>query len=269
MGAPLSRPCVLVFAGLDPSGGAGIQADIESIGATGSHALPVVTALTVQDNDRAFAIHPVEARVLRHQSDVLSEKIPVSAVKIGIVGNRANADTIADVICRLRETQPDLPVVLDTVLGSGKGYTLTEGDAVSALAPLIPLATLVTPNLPEMARLSPGTHTLPEQAKQLLARGCQHVLLKGGHGDDPQHVTNYWFSAEQERRWVWPRLDGGFHGSGCTLASLFAGLLAQGLSMEAVLQKGQAYCQTMLENAYIISEGQRIPGRGTGMNHHC
>ena len=112
-----SRKCVLVFSGLDPSGGAGIAADIEAIGAVGAHALPVVTALTVQDNDTVFAVNPVDASVLAYQARVLIRKIPVSAVKIGIVGNRENADAIGGVIAELREELPELPVVLDTVVG--------------------------------------------------------------------------------------------------------------------------------------------------------
>lgn len=263
--APPVRPCVLIFAGLDCSGGAGIQADVEAVGAVGAHPLPLATALTVQDNDRVMAVNPVDPAIWRRQAEVLLEKIPVAAVKIGAIGNRANAEALALLIARIRKGLPQLPVVLDTVLGSGHGDLLTEGRAEHVIAPLIPLATLATPNLPEAARLNPAADGIAAQAKFLLDAGCAHVLIKGGHGDDRKNVTNYWFSGGQTKSWTWERLPGAFHGSGCTLASLFAGLLAQGMDMEKALEKGQAVCQRMLAASYAIAEGQRIPNRHVGL----
>lgn len=254
------RPCVLVFAGLDPSGGAGISADIEAIGAMGAHALPVVTALTVQDNNRVFAVNPVDSAILRHQAQVLSDRIPIAAVKVGIVGNRANAEAIADTIIRLREEQPGLPVVLDTVLGSGHGFLLSEGGPEQAIAPLIPLATVITPNLPEAARLCPGAADLEEQARHLLSLGSANVLIKGGHGEGGS-VVNRWFSPSESRTWSWERLPGEFHGSGCTLASAIAGLLAQGLAVGEALERAQTFCQKALTSAYTVAHGQKMPNR--------
>jgi len=254
------RPCVLVFAGLDPSGGAGIQADIEAIGAIGAHALPIVTALTVQDNDRVFAVNPVEATILQHQANVLTDKIRIAAVKIGIVGNRANAEAIAGVIQGLRQRQPELPVVLDTVLGSGHGYALAEGGPEQALASLIALATLIAPNLPEAARLCAGVHGVEKQARHLLSLGSANVLIKGGHGGG-NTVVNRWFAQGETHSWNWPRLQGEFHGSGCTLASAIAGLLAQGMTMRSALERAQAFCQHALASSYAIAPGQRVPNR--------
>lgn len=256
-----SRPCVLVFSGLDPSGGAGIQADIEAIGAAGAHALSVITALTVQDNDRVYAVNPVVADVIARQADVLMDKIHVSAVKIGIVGNRENALVIADIIRRLRKEQPDLPVVLDTVLGSGHGFALSDGLPEYALSPLIGLATLVTPNLPEAKRLFPASDNIEEQAKYLLSLGAKDVLVKGGHGDDRHSVVNRWFFADTSKQWQWERIDGEFHGTGCTLASAIAGYLACGETMERAIAKGQELTQMSLAKAFSISDGQKIPGR--------
>lgn len=269
MPAPPVRPCVMVFAGLDSSGGAGIQADIEAIGAVGSHALPIVTALTVQDNDRVSAVNPVDAAIWRHQVDVLIEKMAVAAIKIGAIGNRANAEALAVLVVQLRKKQPELPVVLDTVLGSGHGDLLTEGRAEHVLAPLIGLATLLTPNLHEAARLSPDALSVEAQAESLLAQGGRHVLLKGGHGDDMKQVVNHWFTKGMTKSWTWPRLKGAFHGSGCTLASLVAGFLAQGLNMEAALEKGQKSCQKMLSASYAIADGQRIPNRHVSLDGVC
>lgn len=255
----MTKPCVLVFAGLDPSGGAGIQADIQAISATGAHPLPIITALTVQDNQHVYAVHPVESSVLREQAAALIKRSTrFDAVKIGIVGSASNAQAIAEVIATLRVQRADLPVVLDTVLASGHGDALTKGDAVQALAPLRRLANLLTPNLPE-ARALCGVDAIDAQASILL-RDSPHVLIKGGHGAGDR-VVNTWFCADGRRDWTWPRLQGEFHGSGCSLASAIAARLAQGLTMEAALEAAQRYTYIALENAFSIAEGQSIPDR--------
>lgn len=246
------RPCVLVCAGLDPSGGAGIQADIEAIAAQGAHALPLVTALTVQDNNGVREVAPVDAGLLLRQAALLAETMPIRAVKIGIPGNRANADAIAGIVRMLRARAPGLPVVLDPVLASGRGDSLARGDALAALAPLMAVTTLVVPNLPEAAALGIATTggDLP----------CPHVLVTGGHAEGAD-VVNRWLSAAGTRAWRWPRLSGEFHGSGCTLASSIAARLALGDSMAQALELGQRYCDRTLAHAYAIAPGQRIPRR--------
>lgn len=255
----MTKACVLVFAGLDPSGGAGIQADIQAISAAGAHPLPLVTALTVQDNQHVHAVYPVEPSVLREQAMALvGQGTRIDAVKIGIVGSAANAQQIADVIVRLRDRQPDLPVVLDPVLASGHGDVLTKGDAVQALAPLRKLATLLTPNLPEAHALC-GVDDAEAQAGVLL-RDAPHVLIKGGHGVG-NSVVNTWFCEHGRRNWQWPRLSGEYHGSGCTLASAIAAHLAKRISMEAALDAAQQYTQHCLEQAFSIADGQSIPDR--------
>jgi len=259
-----SRPCVLVFAGADPSGGAGIQADIEAIATLGGHALPVVTALTVQDNDRVFSVHPVATELVQRQAQVLLDKIAIAAVKIGIVGNRANAQAIAQSIAFLRTRQPDFPVVLDPVLASGHGDALTPEHALNAIAPLLTMATLITPNLPEAAALCAGQTDLQAQA-EILLRACPHVLIKGGHARAQEPVVNRWFSREASRTWTWPRLPGEFHGSGCTLAAAMAVLLAHGQAVEDALDLAQVYCQEALESSYAIATGQRIPNRSLSL----
>jgi hydroxymethylpyrimidine/phosphomethylpyrimidine kinase len=250
-----------VFAGNDPSGGAGIQADIQAIAALGAHALSVITALTIQDNDRVFAVHPVPALLLQQQTQALMNKFDISAVKIGIVANLANAEAIAIIVKALKERQPDLQVVFDPVLASGHGDSLALGDALQALAPLIDVATLITPNLPEAAALSGGDRRADAQAETLLRRGCQHILIKGGHGAVNQKVVNRWYSEGQSRSWSWPRLPGNFHGSGCTLAAAIAALLACGKDMEEAIDLAQIYNHKALETSYTIADGQRIPNR--------
>ncbi len=263
----MTRSCVLVFAGLDPSGGAGIQADSQAIAAMGAHALPIVTTLTVQDNDRVYGITPVDPRIVQQQIAALINKIDVAAIKIGIVGSAAIAELIASSINTLRQNNPQLPVVLDPVLASGHGDDLTREDAIKIIAPLRKLATLITPNTLEAHKLTnklTEQHTSEiqtiEQQADLLMQDTPHVLIKGGHAQD-ENVINRWFSQEQQRSWSWPRLQGEFHGSGCTLASAIAAGLAQGWSMEMSLDKAQIYTQQALESAFAIAAGQLIPQR--------
>jgi len=246
MGLHSMRPCVLVFSGLDPSGGAGIQADIEAIAAQGAHALPIVTALTVQDNQRVHEVAPVDAGLITRQAALLLETMPIRALKLGIPGNLANADAIAGIVLQLRARQPALPVVLDPVLASGHGDPLARGDALAALSPLLALATVLTPNLPEAAAL--GRTDVP------------HVLVTGGHGDGDE-VCNRWHSREGVREWRWPRLPGEFHGSGCTLAATLAARLALGDTMAQALERAQRCCNQALADAYAIADGQQIPRR--------
>jgi hydroxymethylpyrimidine/phosphomethylpyrimidine kinase len=253
------RPSVLIFAGSDPGGGAGLQADMQAVATFGAHPLTVVTALTVQDNDRVYDVQPVAADMVQRQAQALIDKIEIAGVKIGIVGSRANAEAIAGLIAALRQRNPRLPVVLDTVLASGHGDALSKDDAVQAIQPLLPLASIVTPNLPEAARLCSGETHIDAQADMLL-RHCDNVLIKGGHGSGA-NVLNSWFSKDQHRTWSWPRLAGEFHGTGCTLASAIAALLARGKPMAEALDAAQAYCHQALLSAYAIADGQRIPER--------
>ncbi|MGB9992517.1 bifunctional hydroxymethylpyrimidine kinase/phosphomethylpyrimidine kinase [Massilia sp. SM-13] len=293
-----TRPCVLVFAGHDPSGGAGIAADMQAITALGAHALCVVTALTVQDNNRVQEVAPVDPALLRRQARALIASCEIAAVKVGIPGSAANAAAIAALIAELRAlpaamqaggpssayTQPAaapaaspagvpqpggtaqhgaarargalpatavrrcLPVVVDPVLASGKGDPLARGSALEALRLLLPHAMLLTPNSIEAAALGGAVDTVP------------HVLQTGGH-DGGSVVVNRWRHAGLERSWHWPRLDGEYHGSGCTLAAAAAALLAQGRAMEEALDLAQAYTHSTLQAAYAIAAGQRIPLR--------
>jgi len=246
------RPCVLVCAGLDPSGGAGIQADIEAISAQGAHALPLVTALTVQDNNGVQEVVPVDAGLLLRQAALLAETMPIGAVKIGIPGSRTNAEAIAAIVRILRTQRPGLPVVLDPVLASGRGDSLSRDNALAALTPLLAVATLLVPNLPEAQALGIGAAGT--------ALPCPHVLVTGGHADGAD-VVNRWLSTTGTREWRWPRLRGEFHGSGCTLASSIAAHLALGESMAQAIELGQRYCDRTLAHAYAIAPGQRIPRR--------
>jgi hydroxymethylpyrimidine/phosphomethylpyrimidine kinase len=238
-------PSVLVLAGLDPSGGAGIAADILAIAAQGAHALPVVTALTVQDNNRVREVQPVDAPLLERQVRALAN-IDIAAVKIGIPGSVSNAHAIVRIVTRLRAARPALPVVLDPVLSSGAGDALARGDARGALLPLLALATVLVPNLPEAA--------------QLAGVAVPHLIVTGGHADGDT-IVNTWYSQGESRQWRWPRLAGQFHGSGCTLAAAIAARLALGEAPLEAFEHAQSYCYAALAQSFAIAPGQRIPRR--------
>ena len=240
-------PTVLVFAGLDPGGGAGLAADIAAIGALGCHALPVATALTVQDNNRVYEVQPVDAGLVLRQAAVLADSCRIDAVKIGIPGSRDNAAAIAQLLRRLRAAEPGLPVVLDPVLASGHGDALGAGDALAALRELLPLATVLVPNLPEAAALG--------------AVPCEHVLVTGGHAEGERIVNRWLRDGVEQRAWRLPRLPHGYHGSGCTLAAAIAARLAMDEPMAQALEYAQHYCHRTLAQAFRIAPGQRIPRR--------
>lgn len=277
MGAAAYRdtpPCVLVFSGSDPSGGAGMQADIPAISALGCHPLSVPTALTVQDNVSVFAVHPLDPELVRHQAQVLIDRFDIRAVKLGIAGSYANAEVIAELIRQLRARDPELPVVLDPVLANGKGDNLSRDDAARVIEPLYALATVITPNLNEARRLC-GDVSPAQQAAVLMQRGCGHVLLKGGHGPQEQDVVNRWYApaasstpddARESARWIWTRLPDEFHGSGCTLAASLSACLARGLSMRDAIDLAQQFTQHALSTSYAIAAGQRIPNRVAQFN---
>jgi hydroxymethylpyrimidine/phosphomethylpyrimidine kinase len=255
----MKRPCVLIFAGSDPSGGAGLQADIQAVAAQGAHPLTVLTALTVQDNDRVYSVHPVPADLVSRQAQALINKGEIAAVKIGITGNMANADAIVEILRALKRKQPDLPVVLDPVQASGHGDALAADGPLQAAMTLLPLATVVLPNLPEAMALCGGERRMDAQVDHLL-RGCPNVLIKGGHGSGPE-VINSWYAHGSQKTWKWQRFEGSFHGTGCTLASALAALLASGRSMPEALELAQAYSHQTIRKAYAIAAGQRIPDR--------
>lgn len=260
-----SRPTVLVFAGLDPSGGAGLAADILAIAALGAHALPVATAITVQDNDHVFAVTALDADLVERQAMALLGKMQVHAVKIGMVGSAATGAAIARVIGALRERHPALPVVLDPVCTSGAGDTLSPA---AALAALLPLASLLTPNLPEAAVLA-ACSGVPAQGAALRQRWPADVLITGGHAttDDQALVVNHWFGPDGARAWRWPRLAGAFHGSGCTLAAAIAARLACGDAMASALDTAQRYTHEALADSFFIACGQRMPARVSLASH--
>ena len=216
----MSAPCVLVFAGLDPSGAAGLLADAEAVRAAGARPLGVLTALTVQTTRAAITFEPIDPARLTEMAEALLEEENVRAIKIGMVGDARSAAAIA----KLLQRRKGLPAVVDPVLRSSSGLSLFKGSLPAAREAYLMLAqgALLTPNISEAELLLDG----PADARALLARGAGAVLLKGGHlPGDPVDVL---VTRDGEERFSAPRIASKARGTGCRLASAIAAGLAQG-----------------------------------------
>lgn len=253
-----SVPIVLAISGLDPSGGAGIQADIEALASMGCHTAPIITALTVQNTRGANGYQPVDPELIARQIHTVCADLPVAACKIGMIGSAEIAATVRAALA----DHTELPIVLDPVLAAGAGGSLADERTRAALLErLLPLATIVTPNTVEARRLAPAAETLDQCAHELLARGAEFVLITGAHEDTPLVINSLYGEGRLLEAWSWERLPGSYHGSGCTLAAAIAGLLAAGATPLDAVREAQEYTWETLRRGYSIGTGQRIPNR--------
>jgi len=251
-------PTVLVFAGNDPTGGAGIAADITAIHSIGCHAAPVITALTVQDTNRVYDFKYLDPVIVIEQARAVLADMPVDAVKIGMTGSMECIMAIHSIL----QEWPGIPVVLDPVLSSGAGDELTDAVAQAAMLELLaPLATVLTPNSEEAYRLAPNADTLDAAAQQLMATGCDYILVTGTHRDTPQVINTLYGNLRKLDAYAWPRLPHSYHGSGCTLAAAIAGMLAHGSEPSSAILSAQDYTFKALLNAYAGGSGQLLPDR--------
>jgi hydroxymethylpyrimidine/phosphomethylpyrimidine kinase len=250
------KPNILVIAGHDPSGGAGIHADIEAIRALGGFASTLITGLTVQNSQNVRGFRLTEVDLLRQQAITLLEDYDFQAVKIGMTGSVAIINFIAELLQQL----PGVPVVLDPVLAAEAGGSLaSESLADAMLEKLAPLCDVMTPNLPEAQALT-GRQSVADCGAELIQRTGRAALITGTH-DDTDQVTNHLFSADGEQQWNWERLPHSYHGSGCTLASSIACLRGHGESLANAVADGQAHVDRFLRNAFRPGQGQHVPDR--------
>jgi hydroxymethylpyrimidine/phosphomethylpyrimidine kinase len=258
-----SPPVVLSIAASDPTGGAGVQADLLAIASLGCHPASVITALTVQDTTGVERMLTIEASWVTSQARRLLADMRVAAFKLGVLGSAANAEAVAAVLAE----HAALPVVLDPVLASGRGDALADAGTLKALREkLLPHATVLTPNSLEARRLSgaPDGAPLAACAASLLALGCRYVLITGTHEPGAEVVNTLYDRTGVLREDRWPRLPGSYHGSGCTLASALAALLALGRSVEEAAREAQDYTWKTLAAAFRPGGGQSIPDRFFG-----
>lgn len=256
-------PQVLIFAASDPTSGAGIQADILTLASLGCHPLTAITALTVQDTSGVLQLQPVAAEFLEQQARTILEDMPVAAFKIGVLGSVANVLAVAEIV----SDYPEIPLILDPVLASGRGDSLSGEDIIAAMREmLLPQTTIVTPNAPEARRLvesdeDDGEPTIDICAERLIELGAQYVLITGTHESTPEVINTLYGAQGVMRRDRWERLPGSYHGSGCTLASAIAGCIAGGASVEEAVRDAQDYTWQTLNNGFRGGMGQFIPDR--------
>ena len=256
-------PQVLVFAASDPSSGAGIHADLLTLASLGCHPLTAITALTVQDTTGVQSVHPVAAELLEQQARTVLEDMPVHAFKIGVLGSVENVVAVAEIL----SDYPEIPLIFDPVLASGRGDELSGEEIISAMREmLLPQTTLVTPNAPEARRLAQsdedeGGPGIDVCGQRLIEMGAQYVLITGTHESTPQVVNTLYGPNGVVRRDQWERLPGSYHGSGCTLASAIAGCIAGGANIEDAVRDAQDYTWNTLKNGFRAGMGQFIPDR--------
>ena len=255
---PNSPPPIMVLSGLDPTGGAGIQADIESIASMACHALPIVTALTVQNSHNVVRYEPVDPALLTEQARTVLEDIPVKAFKLGMLGSPQIVEAICDVV----KDYPDLPLVLDPVLAAGGGSSLAEDETLTAMRELLlPLTTVITPNSQEARLLAREADNLDACAEELQDMGCSYVLITGTHEDTPEVTNTLYNNHRKLESFSWGRLPHSYHGSGCTLAASISAMLAHGLDPFNAIHEAQEYTWQALQAGYQLSNGQYFPSR--------
>jgi len=253
------RPVVLCFSGLDPSGGAGLQADIEAILAADAHASIACTALTIQDSQRVYGFETISPMLLEAQAQAVLHDLPVRAFKSGMLGSTDNIDMLS----RLLTEYPMLPYVLDPVLVANSGGQLGDPTQLAhAFRRLIPRATLLTPNTVELRTLT-QQEDLTTAIDTLFDWGAQAILVKGAHEHEPHRIRHWLYQDKQLiSQSIWPRLPAEFHGSGCSLASHIAAHLARGTRLATAVQQSELWLHGCLHRAdRPHPDGQRIPRR--------
>jgi hydroxymethylpyrimidine/phosphomethylpyrimidine kinase len=251
------RPVVLSFSGHDPSGGAGVQADIETLASHQCHAASVITALTEQDTRNVKKLIPQHPEDIISQANTVLNDLQVNAFKIGLIGHHETAIAIHSIL----KQYPHIPVILDPVLAAGGGAELSNERLIAAIIDLLlPYTTVLTPNSEEACKLA-GFDDLNECGLALLEKGCNYVLITGTHETTPA-VSNRLFHDHRCREtFTWDRLPASYHGSGCTLAASIAALIAHGLEPFQAVTEAQEYTWNSLNSAFQPGKGQHIPNR--------
>jgi len=252
--AMTSTARVLIIAGSDSGGGAGIQADIKTVTMLGGHAMTAVTAITAQNTLGVTGVHPVPTEMVLAQIDAVISDIGVDAVKIGMIGSAFTAEQVAGRLEQLREAQPDLPVVFDPVMVATSGSELADKPTIAAFARLMEVATITTPNLPELKRLTSEDDPVAAALHLVGEHGCA-VLIKGGH-EEGDALADALIETDNITSWQGQRIDTtSTHGTGCTLASAIAVFLAEGATLPDAVARAREFVRVALHDAANLGEG--------------
>jgi hydroxymethylpyrimidine/phosphomethylpyrimidine kinase len=245
---------VLVFSGLDPSGGAGISADIETINQFGVTALPIVTTLTVQNTESVIDLQEVESDFITDQFNHLIEDISFSVVKVGLLSSERQIDTIHTLLSKCK----DATVVLDPIVRSSAGRELLNEKAVESLKlKLLPLVSVLTPNLGELKALCPNM----DELDAVRSLPCEWLLLTTSDASEIEIEHRLYRNAKLIDRFNYKKLPGSYHGSGCTLASAVSALLSLGVNADIACKSALKYTYQTLLNAKSIGKMQYHPNR--------
>ncbi len=243
----------MTIAGSDSCGGAGIQADLATFKAHDVYATSVITALTAQNTLAVHTVQPASTDMIVAQLNAVLDDIPVRAIKTGMLPDAAAIEAVADT---LEARAAHIPLVVDPVLVATSGASLTLEDTVAALRKrLIPLATLVTPNLAEAKALCPDAADHQAAAQAFLQLGCQAVLLKGGHGQAAT-ITDWLVDESGARAFEHPALVGEFHGTGCVLSAAITANLSKGVGLQQSVEEGIGFVQQSIAAARLPLAGE-------------
>jgi hydroxymethylpyrimidine/phosphomethylpyrimidine kinase len=249
-----STPRVLIIAGSDSGGGAGIQADIKTIAMLGGHPMTAITAVTAQNSLGVEAIHVVPAEIILAQIDAVVADIGVDAVKIGMIGSAFAAKQVAVRLQELKSLQPDLPIIFDPVMAATSGGVLADEATIAAFGRLMDVATIATPNLPELKRLTSEEDPVAAALHLVGQHGCA-VLIKGGH-EEGDALADALIEEDNMTSWQGQRIaTTSTHGTGCTLASAIALFLAEGASLADAVARAREFVRVALHEAPGLGQG--------------
>ncbi|MDD9194327.1 bifunctional hydroxymethylpyrimidine kinase/phosphomethylpyrimidine kinase [Aliivibrio sp. S3MY1] len=255
----VTTPIVLTIAGSDSGGGAGIQADIKAISATGSYACSVITALTAQNTQGVTGIYPISSEFVEQQLDAVFSDLNVIAVKVGML---SDSNIIHSVAKKIKQYTPQY-LVVDPVMVATSGDLLLQSSAIESLkSELLPLADVITPNLPEAAaligvKIPQNEDEMTAIISELRQLGAKSVLLKGGHLEESINSTDLFIGADSVERLSTARIETrNTHGTGCTLSSAIASYLAQGYELQAAMASGKQYITQAIIHADELNVGQ-------------
>ena len=253
----------MTFSATDPTGGAGLQADILTISSLGCHPVSIATGFTVQDTIGVNKLISTDSELVNEQARLILEDMEVGIFKLGILGSKENISVVAEII----SDYPDIPLIIDPVLASGRGDEFTDIEARNMMMELLfPKSLLITPNSLEARRLVGNEEEIEDLpievcANRLKEIGCENILITGPHESTEKVINTLYSSSNQIIPYHWDRLPGIYHGSGCTLTSAISAYYALGLSIGEAIEEAQYFTWQTLNNGFKPGKGQLIPNR--------
>jgi len=253
----------MTFSATDPTGGAGLQADILTISSLGCHPISIATGFTVQDTIGVNKLIPIDSELVNDQARLILEDMEVEIFKLGLLGSKENITTIAEII----SDYPDTPLIIDPVLASGRGDEFSDIEASNMMMELLfPESLLITPNSSEARQLvsneeNPSNLPIELCVDRFKEMGCENILITGTHENTENVINTLYNSSNQIIPFHWDRLPGSYHGSGCTLTAAISAYYALGLSIDEAVEEAQHFTWQALKNGFKPGMGQFIPNR--------